>query len=220
MFYKFIFVFCFCCVILIAAQAQKVTPVFKHLTTKDGLPSSTIYFVMQDSKGYMWFTTDHGVARYNGYEFKVFTTKDGLEDNTVFFLFEDKKGRIWMFTFSGKLFYYQNEKIVSYKYNEVVSGFVNGQSPKEVYVDSLDNVYVVCHGRGEIKITASGEAIREFKFNEKDYSNVLIREFADTCLMSAFGSSLTGTLQSPSPLTLLFARNAHVDSTYTTIKKF
>ena len=59
-----------------------------------------MYEVIQDSKGYMWFATDRGVARFNGYEFHTFTTNDGLTDNTVFRLFEDYNGRIWMYSFS------------------------------------------------------------------------------------------------------------------------
>ena len=59
----------------------------------------------------MWFATDRGIARFNGYEFHTYTTNDGLTDNTVFRLFEDYKERIWIFTYSCKLFYYDNEKI-------------------------------------------------------------------------------------------------------------
>ena len=61
----------------------------------------------------MWFATDHGVTRYNGYEFLTFTTKDGLSDNTVFKLFEDDKKRVWMLTFSGKVFYFENPDLKS-----------------------------------------------------------------------------------------------------------
>jgi ligand-binding sensor domain-containing protein len=74
--------------------SQTISPSFRQIKRSDGLPSITTYFVIQDSKGYMWITTDHGVARFDGYEFKVFTTKDGLEDNTVFNLFEYVKGKI------------------------------------------------------------------------------------------------------------------------------
>src|SRR5205085_12158094 len=105
MFSKVFLAFGFSSIVTISIQAQNILPNFRHITTNDGLPSSTVHFAMQDSKGYMWFATDHGVARYNGYRFRVFTTKDGLEDNTVFQIHEDAKNRVWMLTFSGKLFY-------------------------------------------------------------------------------------------------------------------
>ena len=52
----------------------------------DGLPSSECYEIIQDSKGYIWFGTDRGVVKYNGYEFITYTTKEGLNNNVVFYL--------------------------------------------------------------------------------------------------------------------------------------
>ncbi len=80
-----------------------------NLTTKDGLPSNTIYEIYRDSKGYLWVATDKGVARYNGLRFEVFTTYDGLADNEVFFFQEDKKGRLWFASFNGEMCYYKND---------------------------------------------------------------------------------------------------------------
>ncbi|MFT5970079.1 MAG: ligand-binding sensor domain-containing protein, partial [Flavobacteriales bacterium] len=39
---------------------------FVNFSVEDGLPSNEVYEVIQDSKGFMWFATDRGVARYNG----------------------------------------------------------------------------------------------------------------------------------------------------------
>jgi hypothetical protein len=69
---------------------------YKNFSTEHGLPSSEVYSVIQDSKGYIWGATDAGVFKYNNSNFKTFTTNDGAPDNTIFNLFEDRKGRIWM----------------------------------------------------------------------------------------------------------------------------
>ncbi|PCJ81377.1 MAG: hypothetical protein COA57_14290, partial [Flavobacteriales bacterium] len=37
--------------------SQHPQPIFRHYTVEDGLPSSEVYHVMQDSKGYIWFAT-------------------------------------------------------------------------------------------------------------------------------------------------------------------
>lgn len=79
-----------------------------RFTTAQGLPSNTIYDVYRDSKGFLWVSTDKGVARYNGSSFEVFTTKQGLSDNEVFFCKEDKLGRIWFATYNGTLCYFEN----------------------------------------------------------------------------------------------------------------
>ena len=41
---------------------------FKNITIEDGLSQSTVETMIQDSKGYLWFGTNDGLNRYNGYE--------------------------------------------------------------------------------------------------------------------------------------------------------
>ena len=45
---------------------------FSTLSLKDGLPQTTVNAVTQDHKGYMWFGTQEGLSRYNGYRFDNF----------------------------------------------------------------------------------------------------------------------------------------------------
>ncbi len=126
---------------VVNSQGQNTLP-FQNYTVNEGLPSSEVYHVMQDSKGFMWFSTDHGVCRYDGYQFKTFTTADGLADNTIFECSEDYKGRIWFRSYSGKLSYYfhdsmfqlpENEKLVSLLHQSLITSFV---------IDSSDNIYI------------------------------------------------------------------------------
>src|SRR2546430_2547170 len=82
-----------------------------HCTVEDGLPSNNIYEAFKDSRGYLWFATDKGIAVYNGVKFEKFTTYSGLPDNEIFFFKEDISGRLWMSTFNGELCYYKNGDI-------------------------------------------------------------------------------------------------------------
>ncbi|HRX29955.1 MAG TPA: two-component regulator propeller domain-containing protein, partial [Saprospiraceae bacterium] len=75
---------------------QSITIPHISYTTDDGLPSSEVYDVLQDRDGYMWFSTDNGLSRFDGYEFKNYGFEEGLTDLVVFDLQEDSKGRIWM----------------------------------------------------------------------------------------------------------------------------
>lgn len=79
-----------------------------HYSIKDGLPSNTIYSIMRDSKGFLWFATDKGICRFDGVHFKNYSTFDGLPDNDIFNIKEDYNGRLWMATYSGDLCYNQD----------------------------------------------------------------------------------------------------------------
>ncbi|MBC8052460.1 MAG: histidine kinase [Sphingobacteriaceae bacterium] len=83
---------------------------FRNYTVNNGLANSTVYYIHQDSKGFMWFATESGVNRYDGQNFQTFTMDDGLSDNEVLQIHEDSKGRTWFLTLNGKLSYYYRNK--------------------------------------------------------------------------------------------------------------
>jgi len=78
---------------------------FKQLTTSDGLSNNNVYNVIQDKSGFLWFTTDDGLNRFDGYEFKVFRNdqqdKNSISENTTIAIIEDYEGKIWIGTKNG-----------------------------------------------------------------------------------------------------------------------
>ena len=62
---------------------------------------------MQDKFGFMWFGTQDGLNRYDGYKFKVFTNESGnknsLSNNYIWSIHEDKDGIMWIGSFGGGL---------------------------------------------------------------------------------------------------------------------
>jgi len=74
---------------------------FLHYTNKDGLPSSSVSCIFQDSRGFLWVGTTHGLSRFNGIGFENFHIKDGLIDDLIYDVFEDGKGKIWIGTAMG-----------------------------------------------------------------------------------------------------------------------
>ncbi|MGQ0827638.1 MAG: two-component regulator propeller domain-containing protein [Bacteroidota bacterium] len=98
---------------------------FRNYTVKDGLPSNEAYCILQDKNGYIWFSTDGGVCRFDGKKITKYTTDNGLADNVVFRMVEDSKGRIWFNTFAGKLNYYYQGRIYGIAANEELSKIAN-----------------------------------------------------------------------------------------------
>ncbi len=78
---------------------------FNHLTVDDGLSQSAVTTILQDSKGFMWFGTQDGLNRYDGYEFKIYKNSPGdslsLRENFVFSIFENAEGVLYIETQGG-----------------------------------------------------------------------------------------------------------------------
>jgi ligand-binding sensor domain-containing protein len=117
---------------------------YTNFTTSQGLPSSEVYDILQDHKGYMWFATDHGVARYNGKEFTPYTIANGLLDNTVLRMTEDSKGRIWFLSQSNEICYWQNDSIYKSPLSNLFRANIIGSNyvVSSFFIDSSDNVWI------------------------------------------------------------------------------
>ena len=79
--------------------------VFNHLTINDGLSQSSVTCILQDKTGFMWYGTQDGLNRYDGYNFKIFKNIPGdstsLTENFIFSLIEDQSGTFYVETQSG-----------------------------------------------------------------------------------------------------------------------
>jgi ligand-binding sensor domain-containing protein/two-component sensor histidine kinase len=70
-------------------------------TATDGLGSSFVAHIMQDSAGYLWFSTRDGLSRYNGYEFITYSRSDGLPVSIVSACVQVKNGDYLVLTNDG-----------------------------------------------------------------------------------------------------------------------
>jgi signal transduction histidine kinase/ligand-binding sensor domain-containing protein len=78
---------------------------FQHIGAAQGLSQSTILSTLQDSYGFMWFGTQDGLNRYDGYSFRTYRSRLGdtsaLAGNSVFGLYQGHSGRLWVLTNNG-----------------------------------------------------------------------------------------------------------------------
>ncbi|RDK88580.1 sensor histidine kinase [Marinirhabdus gelatinilytica] len=83
-------------------------------TTANGLPSNTVYDVVQDAKGFIWIATNKGVVKYNGKTFKTFTVQDGLPNNDTWKLEVTPDGKVWYASKSNRQGYIVNDSVYSF----------------------------------------------------------------------------------------------------------
>lgn len=139
--------------------AQSPHPSFRQYTVEDGLPSSEVYQVKQDSKGYIWFATGNGVSRFDGYRFENFSLDDGLPDNTVFEIYEDRAGRIWFLTLSCQLAVFINGKIYPYPHNTLIRESFPNAIKTSFYVNDTGSVLMGLANHGIYEITPRGQLL-------------------------------------------------------------
>jgi len=88
-----------------AAPASASGMRFEHLSVDDGLAQESVLSIVQDPDGFMWFGTQSGLSRYDGYRFTNYRNVVGdtktLANNFVEVLYVDRKGRLWVGTDGG-----------------------------------------------------------------------------------------------------------------------
>jgi signal transduction histidine kinase/ligand-binding sensor domain-containing protein/CheY-like chemotaxis protein len=116
----------------ISAQGLQVD--FRTFTTQEGLADNNIHCILQDSRGFMWFGSEEGLHRYDGYNMKVYRRGDdgsGISNNFIRALYEDKFGRLWIGTDRGGITIFDLDtetfQYVRYNQNDDTEGLLSDE---------------------------------------------------------------------------------------------
>src|SRR5215510_2354120 len=88
-------------VVVAAGPAAGQQLSIRRYGVSDGLAHSGVRCIHQDAKGYMWFGTQEGLSRFDGYRFTSYGTRDGLISPYINTIAEDRRGRLWVGTNGG-----------------------------------------------------------------------------------------------------------------------
>ena len=143
---------------------------FEHITNSDGLMHNSIRFSFQDSRGYMWFGTNNGLYKYNGYEFKIYNNELGnkysLIGNRITSISEDSSGKVWIGTNKGLCTYNRDsDSFVRDLYNSEISSYFNFHNfINTIFIDTLDNIWLgTPQGLYNLKKSSKGFKLSVFK---------------------------------------------------------
>src|SRR5687767_5235177 len=105
-----------------ALSAQEIR--FAHISSKQGLSQALVNCILKDSKGFMWFATQDGLNKYDGYSMTVFRhdpdDANSISINDINTLYEDDHGVIWIGTNGGGVDAYNPKihKFTHYAHND------------------------------------------------------------------------------------------------------
>ncbi|MCB9266803.1 MAG: hypothetical protein H6558_17385 [Lewinellaceae bacterium] len=162
---------------------------FDHITINDGLSNNTIYSIVEDKDGFLWFGSRDGLHRYDGYEFRIF--KSGPEDslslpsNNVQTLFRHPNGDIWIGLKVGGLCIFERES-QQLKANPLEGiGFPNWRevSIQAIFQDSYGDYWLGTAGNGVLRIDSSLQHFTNYTLleegNPRNISSYFCFSFAE-----------------------------------------
>ncbi len=175
---------------LSSANAQLTEVNFDHILSDKGLSQNTIHCIIQDSKGYMWFATEDGLDKYDGYNFTVYKNnpldKNSISDNFIWTIYEDKSGTIWVGTNSGGLckFDRETDKFANFRHNKNNSNSLSNNNVRAILEDSKGVLWIGTEGGGLDEFDRKKGEFIHFKNNSEDpnslSNNVVLSIYEDS----------------------------------------
>src|SRR5262245_30487176 len=86
-------------VVVFASWASQLA--VRTYTTADGLPRDLVTCLFSDNRGFLWFCTAEGLARFDGYQFRTYGVEEGLPGRLINTVLETRSGRLLIGTDSG-----------------------------------------------------------------------------------------------------------------------
>jgi ligand-binding sensor domain-containing protein/DNA-binding CsgD family transcriptional regulator len=177
--YSFIFFFFF----LQLSIFSQSNYYFEPIAVNDGLPHQTVYRVLQDRKGFMWFGTQRGLMRYDGYSCRLFgqtqVGSPGFLSKPIHALLEDKKGDLWVGTHSGDLCK-RDVLTGNFKYltHETTFKPLVGKRIQSLFEDQDGNIWIGTLDDGLSVFNPKTNRIKHYNHENSQLSNNAVFAFA------------------------------------------
>jgi len=153
---------------------------FQNFTAKNGLPSVQVYNIYQDINGYLWFATDRGICRYNGYDFESFGIENGLTSNTVFKFYPQDNGDIWCSTMNNRFFIFNTKDYLfrEYQYNDTLAKYAKDAINDDLFIDQNGTVHIAfINTISVLSIDAQGKLIDSGYLDDNDELSIVMENF-------------------------------------------
>lgn len=104
-------------------------PQVRSITMNTGLPSNAVKSIVQDKNGFVWFATEYGLCRYDGYQVITYSNAAMQMDQDIHALCVSDEGLlvgtwkgVFLFSFTTEQFQKLDDKITSFVNHIVVDG--------------------------------------------------------------------------------------------------
>ncbi len=128
--------------------AQSSNIKFGHIGLEQGLSQSTVNAIVQDAQGFMWFGTQDGLNRYDGYSITTYRHNpsdiNSISGNIIRQLICDNRGNLWIAIDGNGIDKYDisKNKFYHYKNDGKNTNTISNDSITCLFEDSEKNVWI------------------------------------------------------------------------------
>jgi ligand-binding sensor domain-containing protein/serine phosphatase RsbU (regulator of sigma subunit) len=121
---------------------------FETLSLEHGLSQSSVLAIAQDSAGFIWFATEDGLNRYDGYDFNILRQdpedQNSPSHNYILSLCVDREGYIWAGTFNEGLDRYNPRTggFDHYRFDPDDEASLSNNVVRVIYEDSHNTIWI------------------------------------------------------------------------------
>ncbi|SEP03157.1 Two component regulator propeller [Mucilaginibacter gossypiicola] len=134
--------FLFCIFISLSGYGQRIA--FENLTVDNGLSQNSVLAIVQDSRGFMWYGTQHGLNKYNTRSFKIYKNnpadQSSISSDYITSLVVDSHKVLWVGTRNGLNKY--NPETDSFERVKLSLHITGAEIISAVYEDKRRNMWV------------------------------------------------------------------------------
>jgi ligand-binding sensor domain-containing protein/signal transduction histidine kinase len=165
------------CVLSLHAQAAAPRSLrFERMSLEQGLSQETVKTILQDRTGFMWFGTQGGLNRFDGYRFRTFRSDPSdpasLPDNYVLASYEDGEGRLWFGTRGGLArFDEAAQKFVRYSFVSGSERVARNRAVTAIAGDGAGGLWIGT-GEGLVRLDPASGRFRAFRHDANDPSSL------------------------------------------------
>ncbi|MBP1647449.1 MAG: response regulator receiver protein [Bacteroidetes bacterium] len=179
-------------------DAQPPAIRFRHLPQDLGLSQSSIQCITQDRTGFLWFGTEDGLNKYDGYRFTVYRHNPAdsfsISDNYIWRLLRSNSGDLWIGTLKGGLNRYEvsTARFIQYRNDPDDSTSLSNDNVTALYEDARGTLWVGTWGGGLCRLDSGSNGFVRYHRDPAN-TNSLSSNFVSSIKQDAQGNLWIGT---------------------------
>lgn len=148
------------------------------LSTNDGLSQATVNSIVQDKHGFMWFGTQEGLNRYDGYNFTVYQHHPedprSLAHDWVWTTYVDQSGQLWIGTDGGGLsqYVYESDDFINFRHDPSDPSSLSSDRIRVIFQDSEGVHWFGTDGGGLNRMNTTDGSFSHYRHDPEDASSL------------------------------------------------